>query len=73
MATNIQPRSGKFQLRVTHKLLPKPFFFTFPTQPEAESYRDQLMVLLASGVVPQDMLSKPQGGDDPLLPVVIKD
>lgn len=73
MATNIQPRSGKFQLRVTHKLLPKPFFFTFLTQPEAESYRDQLMALLASGVVPQDMLSKTQGGDDPLLPVVIKD
>lgn len=73
MATNIQPRSGKFQLRVSHKLLPKPFFFTFTKQPDAESYRDQLMALLANGIVPQEMLSKPQGGDDPLLPVVIRD
>ena len=73
MATNIQQRSGKFQLRVSHKLLPKPFFFTFPTQPQAESYRDQLMALLVNGIVPQEMLSKPKSGEDPMLPVVIRD
>ena len=73
MATNIQQRSGKFQLRVSHKLLPKPFFFTFLTQPQAESYRDQLMALLVNGIVPQEMLSKPKSGEDPMLPVVIRD
>lgn len=73
MATNIQPRAGKHQLRVAHKLLPKPFFFTFLTLAEAESYRDALMALLARGVVPVEMLAKPKATDDPMLTVVIKD
>lgn len=71
MATNIQPRGRKFQLRVTHALLPKPFFFTFENQAEAETYRDALMALLARGVVPAEMLTAPQSADDPMLTVVM--
>lgn len=74
MATNIQPRGGKYQLRVSHKLLPKPFFFTFPTAADAENYRDALVALLERGVVPAEMLAtKPKTEDDPMLTVVIKD
>ncbi|MDP3654283.1 MAG: site-specific integrase [Rhodoferax sp.] len=72
MAVNIQNRSGKFQLRVTHKLLPKPFFFTFLSQDEAQTYGDQLMALLARGVVPQEMLVKPKSEADPMLTVVME-
>jgi hypothetical protein len=67
MAASIQERNGKHQLRVTHRLLPRPFFFTFAERPAAESYRDQLTALLARGVVPQEMLARPAEGDDPLV------
>lgn len=73
MAANIQQRSGKFQLRVKHSLLPRLFFFTFKTEPEAEGYRDQLLALLARGIVPAEMLEKPRGADDPTLASVIGD
>lgn len=72
MASNIQPRAGKFQLRVTHKLLPRPFFWTFATQIEAENYRDQLVGMLTRGIVPQEMLAaKPKSENDPLLVAVM--
>jgi len=54
--SSIQPRSGKFQLRVVHKLLPTPFFFTFDSREAAQSYGDQLEALLAKGIVPSDLL-----------------
>jgi integrase len=73
MAASIQERSGKFQLRVTHKLLPRPFFFTFDARDAAESYRDQLQALLARGIVPESMLTKPKTQEDPMLTVVIED
>ncbi len=68
MATNVQPRGTRFQLRVTHKLLPKPYFFTFDKEVDARSYGDQLSALLAGGVVPGELLAPaPKRGDDPLL------
>lgn len=74
MAANIQARAGKFQLRVMHALLPKPFFFTFLARPEAEAYRDALLALLSRGIVPAEMLAdKPRADDDPMLTVVMAD
>jgi integrase len=70
MAWSIQDRpGGKAQLRVTHALLPKPFFFTFPDRSQAESVRDQLLGMLAKGVVPQELLAPAADGrrDDPLV------
>jgi integrase len=73
MATNVQQRGARFQLRVTHKLLPKPFFFTFDTEPEARDYGLQLDALLARGVVPAELLAPaPKRGDDPLLVEIIR-
>lgn len=72
MATSIQPRAGgKHQLRVTHKLLPKDFFFTFPDKAQAESYRDRLVSMLQQGIVPQALLAAPARGEDLLLIEII--
>jgi hypothetical protein len=75
MSASIQPRSGgRHQLRVIHRLLPKPFFWTFTgpdSQQQAEAYRDQLTSLLGRGIVPQEMLAPPEKGSDPLLVEVI--
>jgi integrase len=72
MATSIQQRGNRHQLRVTHKLLPKPFFYSFDTDLEARNYRDQLSALLARGIVPSEMLAKKvDAGDDPLVTAVI--
>ena len=73
MAASIQERKGKHQLRVTHKLLPRPFFFTFDERGTAETYRDQLQALLAKGIVPEALLTKPRTADDPMVTVVIEE
>lgn len=73
MATSIQIRGDKAQLRVTHKLLPKAFFHTFDTEPEAATYRDQLMALLSRGIVPAELLVPTANANDPLLIEVIRD
>lgn len=72
MAVNIQNRGGKFQLRVTHKLLPKPFFFTFTDETEASNYGEQLAALLARGFVPAELLARPKNENDPMLTVVME-
>lgn len=44
-----------YELRVKHKLLPKPFYSSFNTQAEATNYGIQLEALLAQGLVPKDL------------------
>ena len=56
MATVTQRGNG-FQLRVTHKLLPKPFYGTFDDEVSARNYGEQLERMLRSGVVPQELLA----------------
>lgn len=74
MAMNVQQRGAKFQLRVKHALLPKPFFFTFDTEDEATSYGTQLEAVLARGVVPSELLAaKPKREDDPLVTQIISE
>lgn len=72
MSVSVQARGGRFQLRVQHRLLPKPFFHTFPTEPEARTYGDQMQALLDAGVVPAELLADVPKGDDPLLVEVIR-
>jgi len=73
MATNIQPRGSRFQLRVIHPLLPKPHFATFESEPEARGYRDQLMALLQRGEVPANLLEPAAPDGSPLLTSVVDD
>ncbi len=72
MSVSVQARGDKHQLRVKHRLLPKPFFATFGTDAEARSYGDQLHALLERGVVPAELLAPEPKGDDPLLVEVIR-
>ena len=76
---SVQPRAGgKFQLRVVHKLLAKPFFHTFEGEGAEQAARDyghQLEALLARGVVPAELLAPAERvmGADPMLAEVIGD
>lgn len=70
---SIQPRAGKFQLRVVHKLLDKPFFFTFPTYVDAQAYGVQLESLLDRGIVPVELLETEKRGENPFLSKLITD
>jgi integrase len=73
MAISVQPRGTRFQLRVTHRLLHKPFFFTFDAEVEARNYGQQLKALLDRGIVPAELLGDaPKGTDDPLLVEAIR-
>lgn len=57
MATIIQRPYG-FQLRISHKLLPKDLWATFDTRDAAEQYARQLEGLLAQGIVPAALLER---------------
>ena len=70
---SIQPRAGKYQLRVVHKLLAKPFFFTFPNYDDAQAYGVQLEALLDRGIVPVELLETEKRGDNPFLSKLIAD
>ncbi|WP_156404014.1 site-specific integrase [Massilia sp. Root1485] len=59
MATIIKRPYG-FQLRVSHKLLPKDLWATFDTREAAEQYGRQLEGLLAQGIVPAALLERDQ-------------
>lgn len=69
---SIKEQGKRFQLRVKHKLLPRPFHFTFDTRPEAVSYGDRLTAMLDRGVVPQELLAPAKTDDDPLVSDVIR-
>lgn len=66
-----QERGGRWQLRVRHRLLPKPFFHTFETEGEARAYGEQLEALLARGVVPVELMQREVARDEPMLAAVI--
>lgn len=72
---NIQKRGRRYQLRIIHKLLPRPFFHSFDTWEEASAYGTQLESILARGVVPQDLLihlQEPKARSDAAVVDVIK-
>ncbi|MFN3375597.1 MAG: tyrosine-type recombinase/integrase [Burkholderiaceae bacterium] len=49
-------RTGRFELTVRHRLLPKRVYMTFDDEDEARRYGEQLDRLLASGIVPEGLL-----------------
>jgi len=65
---NVQPRGDKYQLRIKHKLLQKPYFCTFDSDEDARSYGTKLEAMLARGVVPSELLAPAAvAGDDPVV------
>ncbi len=67
----IKKRGDGWQLRVTHRLLPRIFYHTFASEVEAINYGETLERLLASGIVPQELLAPGPARDDPLLSQVL--
>jgi integrase len=64
---SVQQRGNKYQLRVSHKLLPKPFFNTFEEESAAYTYGHQLEALLDKGIIPQELLAQSRAPASPLL------
>lgn len=52
MAAVRKTRSGRYELCLTHQLLPKRLYFTFDTENEAKTYGEEAEKWLAAGVVP---------------------
>jgi hypothetical protein len=73
MAINVQARGKRIQLRVMHRLLLEPFFFTVDAEVEARNCGEQLHALLDRGIVPSELIAEARKGpDDPLLIEVIR-
>lgn len=68
---SIQQRGSRWQLRVPHKLLPKPYFHTFDDEAEARSYGAQLESLLDRGIVPIEMMDGQKRTENPPLSKII--
>lgn len=56
MASVRRTPRGRYELTIRNRLLPKPVYLTFDTEPEARAYGDQVDRLLAAGVVPTDLV-----------------
>ncbi|WP_454731878.1 MULTISPECIES: site-specific integrase [Cupriavidus] len=56
----VRARGAKFELRVKHKLLPRPYTATFETEAEAREYGNQLEAMLAQGLIPREAVSQPK-------------
>lgn len=70
---SVTERGGRFQLKIKSKLLPSPYYDTFATREEAETFGSQLKTLLKAGVIPEFLKSKQApAADDPLMPEVIR-
>lgn len=59
--SSVQKRGNKWQLRVKHRLLEKPFFHTFDDEVEATNYAKTLDGWLERGIVPLELLEATQG------------
>lgn len=60
MSVSVQRRGKRFQLRVKHRLLPRPFFHTFDEEDPARDYGNQLQALLDRGIVPVELAAPPE-------------
>ena len=57
MAAVRKTRSGRYELCITHQLLPKRLYFTFDTPEDAQNYGVEAEKWLAAGVVPAALLN----------------
>jgi integrase len=69
----VRPRGAKFELRVKHRLLPKPYYGTFDSKEEAAAYGTQLEALLAQGLLPQDLTEKRSKASTKTITVLVRE
>ncbi len=62
---HVRRRGNVFELKVQHKLLPKTFYATFPTEAEAREYGGRLEALLDRGILVDGLIA--ERSNDPLL------
>lgn len=72
VSVSVQARGARFQLRVKHRLLPRPYFETFDSAAEARTRGETFEALLHRGVVPAELLASVPKGDDPLLVEIVR-
>lgn len=53
-------KAGSFELRIKHRVLPRPFYCTFSTEEDARAYAQQAERFLALGVVPEGLVAAPR-------------
>ncbi len=70
---SIQQRGKKWQVRISHKLLPKPLFVTLDAEGPARAYAQHIEELLDRGIVPAELLEEDQRRAGPKLERVIAD
>lgn len=58
MAHTRQTRSGRYELKITNKLLPKALYFTFDSEAEAQAYGLEADRLLNAGVIPAGFINE---------------
>lgn len=56
MAGVRQTRTGKWELSIRSKLLPKPVYFTFDNEEDARNHGQQIDAILKTGVVPAELV-----------------
>jgi integrase len=68
----VTKRGSKWQIRVTHKLLPSgKYFDTFDDEQSARDYASSLETLLDGGIVPLELLEKKARTADPFLEKIL--
>jgi integrase len=73
MSHHVRPRGRRWELRVKHRLLPRPYYDTFDTQVDAENYGEQLDAMLDRGVLPTELqASAPGPAADPHVMAVVR-
>jgi integrase len=55
---------NRVQIRITHRLLPKPLYATFDAEEPARAYAAHLEALLAHGIVPSGLLERTEARKD---------
>lgn len=58
--TRTRSNGRAIELRIKHKLLPKPFYATFDNEAEAKSFAEAAERSLAKGIVPEGLASAPK-------------
>lgn len=72
MASVRKTPGGKFELCITHKILPKRIFLTFTVEAEAIQYGEQCDSLLRVGIVPAGLVEEKETGQDRLSIILLE-
>lgn len=70
MASVRQTKTGKWEVTLKHKLLPKRLYFTFDDEAAARAYGENCARWLKAGVVPKELVLEPEKPEGKLGPLM---